>query len=172
KRANETQKYLIQKGINPDRISGKGYGEEQLATNCPNGVKCSAFDHQLNRRSEFLIVQDGLTNIKIRSNNIPSTYLADNNVFTRNSGAFVNYDFNKNNEVYTVQIGAFQGKVQTNKYSKLTNLFNHKYTDGFNRYYSGIFENSTQARNYLKQLKKEGFEGAFVVGLQGNNRIF
>jgi len=67
-------------------------------------------------------------------------------------------------------VGAFHGKVQTNKYSNLTNLFNHRYNDGFNRYYSGIFETSTQARNYLKLLKQKGFEGAFVVGLNGSER--
>ncbi|MCF6224018.1 MAG: OmpA family protein [Flavobacteriaceae bacterium] len=171
-RAKATIAYLVKKGIGSDRISGKGFGEEQLATNCPNGVTCTNFQHQLNRRSEFSLMQDGLANIILRSNNILNSNLTENNNFTQNSGVFINYDFSKKTAVYTVQIGAFQGKVQTNKYSKLTNLFNHRYSDGFNRYYSGIFETSTKASVYLKTLKKAGFEGAFVIGLEGSERNF
>ena len=171
-RAKATIAYLVKKGVDSDRISGKGYGEEQLATNCPNGVSCTNFQHQLNRRSEFSILQDGLANVIARSNNILNSNQIDNNNFTKNSGAFINYNFSEKTAVYTVQIGAFQGKVQTNKYSKLNNLFNHRYSDGFNRYYSGIFETSTKARVYLKTLKKAGFEGAFVIGLEGSERNF
>lgn len=171
-RAKATIAYLVKKGIDNDRISGKGYGEEQLATNCPNGVSCTNFQHQLNRRSEFSLMQDGFANVMLRSNNILNSNQIDNNNFTKNSGAFVNYDFSKKTAVYTVQIGAFKGKVQTNKYSKLNNLFNHRYSDGLNRYYSGIFETSTEAKFYLKSLKKEGFEGAFVIGLEGSKRNF
>nr|WP_294928415.1 hypothetical protein [uncultured Flavobacterium sp.] len=33
----------------------KGYGETQLVNHCADGVKCSEEEHQLNRRSEFII---------------------------------------------------------------------------------------------------------------------
>ncbi len=50
-------KYILEKaGISSDRISGKGFGETQLENKCSNGVKCSKADHQLNRRSEFIVV--------------------------------------------------------------------------------------------------------------------
>ena len=55
KRANSTVNYIISKGISPDRISGKGYGEKQLTNKCSNGVRCSGEAHQLNRRTEFVI---------------------------------------------------------------------------------------------------------------------
>ena len=170
-RANATIEYLVNKGVDPDRLRGKGFGEVKLAENCPNGIPCTGFQHQLNRRSEFSIVQNGLVDVTFRSNNI--SYLASRNKsnFTSNSGAYINYDFSKNTQVYTVQIGAFHGKVQTNEYSKLTNLFNHQYNDGFNRYYAGIFETSTEARNYMKLLRGKGFKGAFVVGLKGKDRF-
>ncbi len=166
-RAKATVQYLVNKGIDPDRVSGKGHGELQLATDCPNGVPCTSFKHQLNRRSEFLIVTNGFNDVAFRSNSIN----VDNNDFTLNSGAYVNYNFDNNTAVFTVQVGAFQGKVQTNKYSKLTNLFNHRYDDGFNRYYAGMFETSVEARNYLKLLRKQGFKDAFIVGLKGNERM-
>lgn len=56
KRAQTTMRYLISRGISPDRISGKGYGETKLLNNCSDGVKCSEKDHQKNRRTEFIIL--------------------------------------------------------------------------------------------------------------------
>lgn len=58
RRNQSTINYIIEKGgIAKERLSGRGYGETELLNKCSNGVKCSEEDHQLNRRSEF-IVQD------------------------------------------------------------------------------------------------------------------
>jgi len=57
RRANRTIDYIISMGIDADRISGKGYGETQLMNNCKNGVSCAEKDHQLNRRSEFIVIE-------------------------------------------------------------------------------------------------------------------
>ncbi|MFV1984960.1 MAG: SPOR domain-containing protein, partial [Thiohalomonadales bacterium] len=81
------------------------------------------------------------------------------------------YNFNSDNLVYTVQIGAFQGKAQTDKFVKLSSLFNYLYNDGFNRYYSGVFESHLEAVNYIKLLKKAGYIDAFIVGLKGKQRF-
>lgn len=43
-------------GINKNRLTAKGYGETQLVNNCADGVSCSEAEHQLNRRSTFVIV--------------------------------------------------------------------------------------------------------------------
>ena len=56
RRAKRTVSYIVSQGIDESRISGKGYGETQLINRCANGVICSGKDHQLNRRSEFIIV--------------------------------------------------------------------------------------------------------------------
>ncbi|MFP2996749.1 OmpA family protein [Spongiivirga sp. MCCC 1A20706] len=56
RRAESTVKYLVSKGVDASRLSGKGYGESQLINQCANGVPCSKADHELNRRSEFVIV--------------------------------------------------------------------------------------------------------------------
>lgn len=57
RRNTSTKEYIINKGsISSSRITGRGYGETQLVNQCANGVKCSKEDHQLNRRSEFIIV--------------------------------------------------------------------------------------------------------------------
>ena len=54
-RAQSTVQYIISKGISGKRISGKGYGESQPKVSC--GANCSEAEHQLNRRSEFIIVK-------------------------------------------------------------------------------------------------------------------
>ncbi len=55
-RAKSTVEYIIAAGIDRNRVTGRGYGESQLLNGCTNGVKCSEAEHQLNRRSEFIIV--------------------------------------------------------------------------------------------------------------------
>ncbi len=58
RRAKSTREYLISQGIESSRIeSAMGYGEEQLINNCADGVSCSEQQHQLNRRSEFIITK-------------------------------------------------------------------------------------------------------------------
>ncbi|KPM31788.1 OmpA/MotB domain-containing protein [Croceitalea dokdonensis DOKDO 023] len=56
KRAAATVDYMIAKGIAIDRLESEGYGEQKLLNECENGVRCSAEKHQLNRRSEFIIL--------------------------------------------------------------------------------------------------------------------
>ena len=57
-RAKSTYDYIISQGINPDRITKyEGFGETQLVNKCTNGVKCSEDEHQLNRRTEFIIIK-------------------------------------------------------------------------------------------------------------------
>jgi len=55
RRADSTIKYIVSKGIKNDRISGKGYGESEPKVNCSEN--CTAAEHLLNRRSEFMIVK-------------------------------------------------------------------------------------------------------------------
>ena len=52
-----TVRYIVQQGgINASRLTGRGYGETQLTNACANGIECSEEEHQLNRRSEFIIM--------------------------------------------------------------------------------------------------------------------
>jgi outer membrane protein OmpA-like peptidoglycan-associated protein len=56
-RANSAVQYIIDRGVDKNRITARGYGERKLLNNCANGVKCSEADHQLNRRTEFKITK-------------------------------------------------------------------------------------------------------------------
>jgi outer membrane protein OmpA-like peptidoglycan-associated protein/tetratricopeptide (TPR) repeat protein len=55
RRAKSTLEWLVEKGIDRKRLTSKGYGESQLINNCSNDVQCSQKEHQLNRRSMFII---------------------------------------------------------------------------------------------------------------------
>ncbi|WP_165764628.1 OmpA family protein [Flavobacterium cyanobacteriorum] len=56
RRNASTIKYIIEVGgIDPSRIDGNGYGESMLLNHCSDGVKCTDAEHQVNRRSEFII---------------------------------------------------------------------------------------------------------------------
>jgi hypothetical protein len=81
------------------------------------------------------------------------------------------YDFKSENVVYTVQIGAFMENVKTDTYEDSSGLFNHRYDDGYNRFYSGVFQSQKEAKAHLEQMKKDGHDDAFVLGLEGKKRF-
>lgn len=56
RRADAAVKYIIENGIDKQRIVAKGYGETQHLNHCSNGVECSEEEHQLNRRTEFKVI--------------------------------------------------------------------------------------------------------------------
>lgn len=57
RRAQSSATYIKARITNPDRITGKGYGESRLVNECSDGVNCSKEKHQENRRTEFIIVR-------------------------------------------------------------------------------------------------------------------
>jgi outer membrane protein OmpA-like peptidoglycan-associated protein len=60
-RAENSKLYLVRKGIRANRISTLGMGESSLAVDCPcegeQESNCSEEQHQLNRRTECLIIK-------------------------------------------------------------------------------------------------------------------
>jgi outer membrane protein OmpA-like peptidoglycan-associated protein len=57
RRADATMAYLIKRGIAPERLTAKGYGESQLVNQCADGIICTEAEHQQNRRSTFVIIE-------------------------------------------------------------------------------------------------------------------
>ncbi len=55
KRAQSAVDYLIKKGIQTDRLTAIGYGENSLAVNC-NCDDCDENQHQANRRTTFKVI--------------------------------------------------------------------------------------------------------------------
>jgi hypothetical protein len=55
KRAKSAADYIAERITNPNRISSQGYGENSPINNC-RCSKCSKEEHQLNRRTAFIII--------------------------------------------------------------------------------------------------------------------
>jgi outer membrane protein OmpA-like peptidoglycan-associated protein len=55
-RAKATMNWLVKKGIERARLTSKGFGESRLINNCSDGVECTEAQHQVNRRSEFIVI--------------------------------------------------------------------------------------------------------------------
>ena len=56
KRADEAVKYIMEKGIEKERIKSKGYGETALLNECTDDVLCTFSDHMVNQRLEVKIL--------------------------------------------------------------------------------------------------------------------
>ena len=57
KRAQSAVNYLVKQGVGSSRLTAVGLGETELLNRCRDGVKCSAKEHQINRRTEFKVVK-------------------------------------------------------------------------------------------------------------------
>lgn len=58
KRAESARAYLIEKGVEEDQIDIKGYGESKIRNHCANGIPCNEKEHQFNRRTEVVILEN------------------------------------------------------------------------------------------------------------------
>jgi outer membrane protein OmpA-like peptidoglycan-associated protein len=55
RRAKSTSDWLIKNGIAANRLTSEGLGESELVNKCVDDVPCTEAEHQLNRRSQFII---------------------------------------------------------------------------------------------------------------------
>jgi outer membrane protein OmpA-like peptidoglycan-associated protein len=56
RRVKSTTQYLIDQGIQPDRLTQYYFGERNLVNDCGNDALCTEAQHQFNRRTEFEII--------------------------------------------------------------------------------------------------------------------
>ena len=57
-RATSVIEYLAKKGIDPQRLKAKGYGETRPTNRCVNNVDCTEEEFQRNRRTTFKVLSD------------------------------------------------------------------------------------------------------------------
>jgi peptidoglycan-associated lipoprotein len=69
RRAESAKTWLVNEGIEANRIKAVGYGESVILNRCLDGVKCSDEEHRLNRRTEFKILT-GPTTIEIKKESL------------------------------------------------------------------------------------------------------
>ncbi|PWG82167.1 OmpA family protein [Pararcticibacter amylolyticus] len=60
RRGASAKAYLASRGISPSRIKVEYYGKTRLVNRCFDGVPCSEADQQLNRRTEFDVILNGV----------------------------------------------------------------------------------------------------------------
>jgi peptidoglycan-associated lipoprotein len=69
-RAQSAVDYFISKGIAPEKLVAKGYGESMLVNNCGNGANCTEEEHQKNRRTTFRVISSKLKLESVEPENI------------------------------------------------------------------------------------------------------
>jgi len=57
KRAKVCVDYLVEHGIDKNRLVAIGYGESKLVNDCSDGVNCTEEEHQQNRRTTFRVLK-------------------------------------------------------------------------------------------------------------------
>lgn len=187
RRAQATVDYIVNQGINKTRVTGKGYGETQLINHCSNNVDCSEEEHALNRRSEFIIINENETpesvrkmiaervkqqNAKRQSTSVERTNRDIQQKAAKNyiPASTTNYNFeDSSTEIFTVQVGAFG--IMSEVEFDLPEVFSYAYPDGFKRYFSGKFNTREEANRHKEYVRENGVPGAFVIGIKGKQRF-
>jgi len=57
RRAKSSFDYIVSKGIDASRIKTQGFGKSQMVNDCGEGKTCTEEEHQLNRRTNFKVVE-------------------------------------------------------------------------------------------------------------------
>lgn len=56
RRAKAVTEYLVKKGVKRSMLISKGHGKHKLMNRCGDNVACSEAEHQINRRTEFKVI--------------------------------------------------------------------------------------------------------------------
>ncbi|MCD4731310.1 MAG: OmpA family protein [Bacteroidales bacterium] len=184
-RAISVADYIISQGIDQSRIQGKGYGETHILNHCINGVFCSEYNHQENRRTEFKVIgyvessglnlhADNIKNEEDEDNdNIPeflSSYLdGDHSVIQDRHGAlnsfYANYSRNKSNSIaknilkYSIVAASYKKIYMAQEYADKLNSKGYDskvvFINGFYRVTINSAESFEEASISLNIAKKE-----------------
>ena len=152
-RAIAVAEYIISQGIDKSRVTGKGYGETKLLNHCSNGVNCSEFEHQENRRTEFKVIgyvkssglnlyADNIKNIEDDSgDNIPE-FLS----------AYLNGDYS----VIQDKHGSLNDFYASNSMEEKNNASNPYDTVKYSLV-AGSFREIEMAKKYMIRLNSKGY---------------
>ena len=57
KRGKSVIDYLVSKGVSASKINAQAFGETQPVNKCVDGVKCTAAEYAVNRRTETIVIE-------------------------------------------------------------------------------------------------------------------
>ena len=63
RRAQSVVNFLIEQGIENERLTPQGFGETKLLNKCANGVECTEAEHAINRRTTFKVLSSDFKGI-------------------------------------------------------------------------------------------------------------
>ena len=153
-RADRIARYLVDKGMDPSRISVEGMGESTpLARNRnPNGSDAPlgryVNRHVIARITGPIPASEGLSWIYIPDNLKPVPSLTDNEKSRRYT--------------LTIQVMADLKPVPQHKLKNLDQVAEYVCNDGYYRYTCGAYRDYTEAREALEEVRKKGFSDAFI----------
>ncbi len=87
------------------------------------------------------------------------------------SGDIKELDFDPNQVVFRVQIGAYRYRLSKSVFIEVPDILVMQGNDGLTRYVAGSFSNIKDAAEHKVDLLLKGFEGAFVTAYKGGQRI-
>ncbi|MCF8303949.1 MAG: OmpA family protein [Bacteroidales bacterium] len=152
RRAKSVVDYLTKKGVNPERLSSKGYGESQPLIS-QAGTEA---EHQINRRTSFNILE-------IRE--------------TGDSKELVSAE-QEDDLTFRIQLLVSKSSIETDKrfndiLQKLPSLgiITSPTSTGLFRYEAGAVETIDEARKMEQQIKQLGYKDAFLVAYHRENKI-
>ena len=193
RRAESSVSYLVSQGIEPSRLTAKGYGESMLLNHCSDSVKCTEAEHAKNRRTEFRITSID-AQLYADSDFKPGTFQADDifkaNILNANffdncadeeetidekeiavvteSVATIDSTF----VIYRVQLEASNAIFNVKKrYSEIDDLISEYgiivvLNGGIYNYQLGHFTTSEEANRVWNLVKQRGYKKSFVVSLR------
>jgi outer membrane protein OmpA-like peptidoglycan-associated protein len=153
-RADRTARYLIERGIAPERISVDGMGElTPLARNRTANGSDSPLGRFVNRHVVARITgpipaSEGLSWIYIPESLRPVPSLTDNEISKRYT--------------LTIQVMADLKPVAPQKLKDLDEVEEFACSDGYYRYTYGAYRNYEEAKEVLSELQKKGYPDAFI----------
>jgi outer membrane protein OmpA-like peptidoglycan-associated protein len=153
-RAEKIADYLEMRGVERDRIVVEGVGEsDPIAINTFSDGSDAILGRYLNRHV-FVRIKGSLP----PDSPLCGIYIPKNLVRTRE-----NPELAKEREYhYTIQILAVSLPAQKSTFGNLPNVSEYQCEDGLYRYTTSIFRTFTEARSRLLQIRKMGYEDAFI----------
>lgn len=157
-RADKAARYLMEKGIDPGRISVDGMGESTpLARNRNSNGSDSPLGRYVNRHVVARITgpipaDEGISWIYIPESLKPVPSLTDNRI--------------SNRYTLTIQVKADVKPLSPRLFSNLDQVEEFACKDGYYRYTYGAYRNFTEATEALKELQNKGYQDAFIKTIE------
>lgn len=153
-RADKAARYIMERGVDPGRISVDGMGESTpLARNRNANGSDAPLGRFVNRHVVARITgpipaEEGISWIYIPESLKPVPSLTDNNISKRYT--------------LTIQVKADLKPLDVQTFKNLDQVEEFACEDGYYRYTYGAYRNFTEAREALKELQKKGYQDAFI----------